>query len=310
VSDNLQVNYLRLDALEVMKWEQNPKLHVDNLLDESIEKFGFNDPIGVDYEHSIIVEGHGRIERLRNRKSAGKPAPKNIVIDGADGEWIVPTVELSFADKNAAYLYAIAHNRSNTKDFHLEDYKTDKLATMREAGQLDLLGFETLGQSATMPKFELPELKPFDASSLPDAPGTQIVAPQSFVVMITFPTYNQMREALCALTYGERKSLPQGARLCSIEGGAILARWNKDLMQISISAPIVEATQTGMLGVPDTKVPVIFWDTPTEPGEPKSRGKEKPTEVGGLCTMCGGSKFTMVKNEKFTCPQCSRKGEL
>lgn len=293
----LQINYLPLPKLIEMRWEDNPKLHATDIIADSVKRYGFNDPIGVDYEHNVVVEGHGRIELLQHLSNTDHANPPNNIFMDDQGIWQIPTAELHFDDINTAYKYALAHNRANTKDFNRNDYRMDKLEKMRNAGQLDLLGFENATTlEATLPKFELPELKPFDATILPDAPEQQVVAPQSFVMMVTFPSQEMLRKALEMFTYGERKSLPGSARLCSIEGAEMLDKWQHSLSQIETTVKTVPATQFGIPSIAEDKQVEVFsnesWDAPKK--------KEKPESVGGLCVGCGGS----------GCEKCNFTGEI
>lgn len=58
----------------------------------------------------------------------------------------------------------------------------------------------------------------FDANKLTDAMGHQDVAPQSFIIYLTFRTEESMLEAMRCLTGGVRKSMPEGGRFAHIDG--------------------------------------------------------------------------------------------
>lgn len=62
------MNIVKIKINELTPYENNAKVHTKEQIDQikiSIEKFGMNDPIGVWGENNIIVEGHGRIEALK-----------------------------------------------------------------------------------------------------------------------------------------------------------------------------------------------------------------------------------------------------
>jgi hypothetical protein len=59
---NLQTIQIRLDELCKMRWSENPKNHADDLIEESVRKFGFNDPPEVDTTHRLLVVGHGELK--------------------------------------------------------------------------------------------------------------------------------------------------------------------------------------------------------------------------------------------------------
>lgn len=57
----LSIEYVKLDSLK--PYENNAKLHPDSQVEQikkSIEQFGFNDPIAV-WKDNTVVEGHGRL---------------------------------------------------------------------------------------------------------------------------------------------------------------------------------------------------------------------------------------------------------
>ena len=58
----LEIVYLPVNALE--EYDGNAREHGDEdvaAIARSIEKFGFDDPIGIWSDHNVIVEGHGRL---------------------------------------------------------------------------------------------------------------------------------------------------------------------------------------------------------------------------------------------------------
>lgn len=62
------MNIVKIKINELTPYENNAKIHTKEQIEQiktSIEKFGMNDPIGVWGEKNIIVEGHGRLEALK-----------------------------------------------------------------------------------------------------------------------------------------------------------------------------------------------------------------------------------------------------
>lgn len=99
---------IRIEARSIQSihpYSQPTKLHSDEdirLLASSIERFGFNDPIGVD-ENGTIIEGHGRYR-----------AALQLNIE------TVPVIVLTGLTDKQKRLYRIAHNKialSSTFDF-------------------------------------------------------------------------------------------------------------------------------------------------------------------------------------------------
>lgn len=103
-----RIEMVALSTLE--RWPRNPKLHAEKALNDSIEKFGFVQPILVDEGTGRIVAGHGRLEALQKLKESGAPVPARI--QETDGEWMVPVIRgVEFADEQEAEAYLLADNR-------------------------------------------------------------------------------------------------------------------------------------------------------------------------------------------------------
>lgn len=106
MGSELQIKYIPLSQLR--RWPRNPKQHDLGSLHQSIERFGFNDPIAINTRTGYIIEGHGRVNALQQRKASGKAPPRNVRVEG--GEWYVPVIMLDL-DEQEAEAYALAHNR-------------------------------------------------------------------------------------------------------------------------------------------------------------------------------------------------------
>lgn len=105
----LRVEYVPLSDVE--GWPRNPKRHDEDGIADSIERFGFSDPVAVDERTGKLVEGHGRVDALRAMKEDGVEPPERIRVDEG-GEWLVPVLRgLSFRDDLEAEAYILAHNR-------------------------------------------------------------------------------------------------------------------------------------------------------------------------------------------------------
>jgi len=71
---------------------RNPKAHADDLIDASIERFGYIEPVSVDERTDYLISGHGRIARLTERKQRGEAPPDGVSVDEETGDWLIPTV--------------------------------------------------------------------------------------------------------------------------------------------------------------------------------------------------------------------------
>lgn len=114
----LKIEYIPIDELK--PYERNNKKHVDYDIDEiakSVEKYGFNDPIGI-WKDNIIIEGHGRLEACKKL-----------------GITEVPCVRLDHLTDKQRREYAIMHNKTS----ELAEYDFDNLKL--EIDDLDLSDF-------------------------------------------------------------------------------------------------------------------------------------------------------------------------
>lgn len=117
--EQLKIEYVPLSKIK--EWPGNAREWDLGAVHESINEFGFRDPLAVNSKNNQIEEGHGRINVLLQKKSARNTPPKWIVEDG--DEWLVPV--MWFTDETEIQeRYALAHNRSQD----LGSYDLNKLA--------------------------------------------------------------------------------------------------------------------------------------------------------------------------------------
>lgn len=117
---NLQIEYVGIDSIQ--PYENNARSHGKEdvkAIVKSIEKFGFNDPIGV--WNNQIVEGHGRL--LAAKELGMKKVP------------IIRLDELTDEQRKA---YALAHN----KTAELSGWDFDMLASeLQDINDIDMSEF-------------------------------------------------------------------------------------------------------------------------------------------------------------------------
>lgn len=92
----LEIVYLPVDDLE--EYEGNARDHGEEdvaAIKRSIEKFGFDDPIGIWSDHNVIVEGHGRLLAAK-----------------ALGMKEVPCIRLDHMTDAERKAYGLAHNKT------------------------------------------------------------------------------------------------------------------------------------------------------------------------------------------------------
>ena len=116
----LKIEYV--DVVKLKPYDKNTRKHEDydvSQIAKSIERYGFNDPIGIWGKDNIIVEGHGRLL-----------AAKKLGMDK------VPCIRLDDLTDEQRREYAILHN----KTAELSSWDFDLLA--EDIGELDFSGFD------------------------------------------------------------------------------------------------------------------------------------------------------------------------
>lgn len=94
---NLEIEYVEIEKLN--HYVNNSKIHTKEQIDHianSIQEFGFNDPLGIAGENNIVLEGNGRVE-----------AAKKL------GLKTLPCVRLDHLSREEQEAYVIAHNATN-----------------------------------------------------------------------------------------------------------------------------------------------------------------------------------------------------
>lgn len=100
----LKIEYIDIDLLKPYK--KNARKHQQEDVDTikaSIREFGMNDPIGIWSDNNIIVEGHGRLQALKEL-----------------GETTAPCIRLDHLTDEQRRAYALAHNK--TAELSVWDY--------------------------------------------------------------------------------------------------------------------------------------------------------------------------------------------
>lgn len=119
---------MKIEDISIEKltmYDKNAKKHEEkdiSIIKESIEKFGFNDPVGVWGENNTIVEGHGRVL-----------AAKELGIK------TIPCIRLDYLSDEERRGYTLAHNKTaefSQWDFNILD---------AEIAELNNIDFEKLG---------------------------------------------------------------------------------------------------------------------------------------------------------------------
>jgi len=103
------IEYVPLE--KVARADVNPKEHDLVLLEDSVTRWGYVEPIVVDERTDKLVAGHGRLDTLLAMKQRGMAPPDGVVV-AKDGGWSVPVIRgWSSKDDKEAQAYLLASNR-------------------------------------------------------------------------------------------------------------------------------------------------------------------------------------------------------
>lgn len=136
-----QISYLPISDLKPDP--RNPKSHALDVIDDSIGRFGYVEPIVLDERTGFIVSGHGRTKTLQQMAERGETPPEGLQID-ADGNWLAPVVTgwASRSDSEAAAAL-IALNRTTELGGWVDDALLNILEELTEVD--DEHGLEGVG---------------------------------------------------------------------------------------------------------------------------------------------------------------------
>ena len=129
---------------DLKPYKNNAKIHTKEQIEQiknSIEKFGMNDPIGIWGKDNIIVEGHGRLEAL-----------KQLGIEEVD------CIRLDHLTDEERKAYTLAHNKlTMNTDFNFEILESE----LEEINDIDMaeFGFELDFEDIDENELEEQELK-------------------------------------------------------------------------------------------------------------------------------------------------------
>ena len=113
-TDLLTLRYTPLDELSEAFLQGNPKRHDLGQLWDSMQRYGFRDPMAFDAQlnggKGGIVEGNGRLETLVSAYNNDQLPPRGIKLD-EDGRWFVPVLYgVDGRSESEAIAYSFDHN--------------------------------------------------------------------------------------------------------------------------------------------------------------------------------------------------------
>lgn len=135
--DPRRIEYRPLSELKANP--RNPKSHNLDLIDSSLGRFGFVDPIAVDGRTGFIISGHGRTATLRAMRERGESAPDGVRL-APDGEWLVPVAAgWSSRTDSEASAALIALNRTTELGGWVDESLLELLEELEATGADDAL---------------------------------------------------------------------------------------------------------------------------------------------------------------------------
>lgn len=133
------IELVALDALQPNP--KNPKLHAEDVIRASINRFGLIELPVIDARTGWLVSGHGRVETLRTMRANGDTPPPEVQV--VDGVWMVPA-RTGWASRSDAEAEAalIALNRTGQLGGWDNEALTSILSELQVSQQLDGIGYD------------------------------------------------------------------------------------------------------------------------------------------------------------------------
>jgi hypothetical protein len=144
-----RIEYLPLSELKPDP--RNPKNHAKELIDSSVGRFGYIEPIVRDERTGQLISGHGRLTTLRDMEDRKESPPEGLRVDTRTGRWLVPVV-VGWASRtdNEASAALISLNRTTEMGGWVDDALLDLLDELSSDDDPDaLLGVGFDGQDIT-----------------------------------------------------------------------------------------------------------------------------------------------------------------
>lgn len=137
VNKKIKIEYIPIEKLR--RWPRNPKDHDLGNLHQSINRFGFTNPMIIDERSGSLVCGHGRLEALLQKMKGGEEPPARVI--QRNGTWLVPVIRgIEFNSEDEAGAYLLADNRLTEIGGWHEQELAQVLADMAVQGEEMLEG--------------------------------------------------------------------------------------------------------------------------------------------------------------------------
>ena len=143
----ISIKYENLD--DIIQADTNPKDHDLGVLYQSMQRFGFTNPIIINESTGKLLAGHGRLQTLKMMRDNGEKAPDRIEVELDTGDetieyWYVPVLYgVSIENLAEAQAYLIADNRlTELGGWKPMDLMENLSEILEETGNLDGTGYD------------------------------------------------------------------------------------------------------------------------------------------------------------------------
>ncbi len=233
---------VKLSALAA--WKDNYNEGDVGAIAISIERFGFNGALRV-WRDGIVIGGNHSLMALMSLKARGPNGrskwPPEHIVEAADGEWLIPCVDISHLDELDAKAFAIADNdiaRKATQDAarkaqYLIELQHDRPESLKAAGWTPEALDEFLASMSSELAGEDEEV--FDATKLEDAymPDASLVPPGTYIIYVSFDNREDFERFLRIVDPGRPVELAK--QYASVASQLVMSHLQDDTTQEQVS---------------------------------------------------------------------------
>lgn len=192
---------------ELLPNPMNPKAHDEELLNKSIQSFGYVEPIVLDGRTGMMVSGHGRKEALQRLFDSGAEPPEGITVKNK--QWLIPVITgWSSKDDDEAKGVLVALNRTTERGGWDDNNLLAILQDLADTDILDSIGYKKTDIAVLEKILEANDVFTMDVSAAIDEflddtgmEGERIGLTYSSVLRVYFQTEDARQEFFDQIGY-------------------------------------------------------------------------------------------------------------